>query len=60
MHSLKIEEGDLSDWCPNNEEILNNVATDNLKYDSKIIELNDPLRGLPNGIKDTIEKINGE
>lgn len=60
IHSLKIEEGDLSDWCPNNEEILNNIATDNLKYDNKIIELSEPLRGLPNGIKDTIEKVNGE
>ena len=28
--------------------------------DSKQILLNEPLRGLPNGIRDTIEKINGE
>lgn len=28
--------------------------------DKKEISLNEPLRGLPNGVKDTIEKINGE
>lgn len=33
-----------------------------IHYDSnkKEILLNEPLRGLPNGIKDTIEKVNGE
>lgn len=30
------------------------------KSDKKEILLNEPLRGLPNGIKDTIEKVNGE
>lgn len=30
------------------------------KEDKKEISLNEPLRGLPNGIRDTIEKINGE
>ena len=30
------------------------------KSNKKEISLNEPLRGLPNGIKDTIEKINGE
>lgn len=30
------------------------------KLDKKQISLNAPLRGLPNGIKDTIEKVNGE
>lgn len=30
------------------------------KSDKKEISLNEPLRGLPNGVKDTIEKINGE
>lgn len=30
------------------------------KEDNKEILLNEPLRGLPNGVKDTIEKINGE
>ena len=30
------------------------------KSDKKEISLNEPLRGLPNGIRDTIEKINGE
>ena len=30
------------------------------KEDKKEILLNEPLRGLPNGVKDTIEKINGE
>ena len=31
-----------------------------IRIDKKEISLNEPLRGLPNGIKDTIEKINGE
>lgn len=30
------------------------------KEDKKEISLNEPLRGLPNGVRDTIEKINGE
>lgn len=30
------------------------------KGDKKEISLNEPLRGLPNGVKDTIEKVNGE
>ena len=30
------------------------------RIDKKEISLNEPLRGLPNGVKDTIEKINGE
>ena len=30
------------------------------KQDKKQISLNEPLRGLPNGVKDSIEKINGE
>ena len=30
------------------------------KGDKKEISLNEPLRGLPNGVRDTIEKINGE
>lgn len=30
------------------------------KIDKKQISLNEPLRGLPNGVKDSIEKINGE
>lgn len=30
------------------------------KSNKKEISLNEPLRGLPNGIKDTIEKVNGE
>lgn len=30
------------------------------KSNKKEISLNEPLRGLPNGVKDTIEKVNGE
>lgn len=30
------------------------------QVDKKEISLNEPLRGLPNGVRDTIEKINGE
>ena len=30
------------------------------KEDKKEISLNEPLRGLPNGVRDTIEKVNGE
>ena len=30
------------------------------KLNKKEISLNEPLRGLPNGIRDTIEKVNGE
>lgn len=35
-------------------------STDSYKEDKKEILLNEPLRGLSNGVKDTIEKINGE
>lgn len=54
---LKIEYGEkATDWCPSFEEIKQYP-----KYlDEKEILLNEPLRGLPNGVKDTIEKINGE
>ena len=31
-----------------------------IRIDKKEISLNEPLRGIPNGVKDTIEKINGE
>ena len=31
-----------------------------IRIDKKEISLNEPLRGLPNGTRDTIEKINGE
>ena len=31
-----------------------------IRIDKKEISLNEPLRGLPNGVKDTIEKINGQ
>lgn len=56
-------------------DVTNTVEIDNLmlcyldtpqtpyelyKEDKKEILLNEPLRGLPNGVKDTIEKINGE
>ena len=37
-----------------------NTSYEPHKSDKKEISLNEPLRGLPNGIKDTIEKINGE
>lgn len=30
------------------------------QVDKKEISLNEPLRGLPNGVRDTIEKVNGE
>ena len=30
------------------------------EFNKKEISLNEPLRGLPNGVRDTIEKINGE
>lgn len=36
------------------------VSYTNFRLNKKEISLNEPLRGLPNGIKDTIEKINGE
>ena len=54
---LKIEYGEkATDWCPSFEEIKQYP-----KYlDEKEILLNEPLRGLPNGIRDTIEKVNGE
>lgn len=40
----------------------NIMPSDYIHYDSnkKEILLNEPLRGLPNGVKDTIEKVNGE
>ena len=39
-----------------------NIRTSYVPYsiNKKEISLNEPLRGLPNGIRDTIEKINGE
>ena len=37
-----------------------NTSYEPHKSDKKEILLNEPLRGLPNGIKDTIEKVNGE
>ena len=37
-----------------------NTSYEPHKSDKKEISLNEPLRGLPNGIRDTIEKINGE
>ena len=42
------------------EEASTNSDFELFKADKKEIVLNEPLRGLPNGIKDTIEKINGE
>ena len=38
----------------------NNVTYVEPKSNKKEILLNEPLRGIPNGIKDTIEKVNGE
>lgn len=40
----------------------NNQTTnyESFRVDKKEISLNEPLRGLPNGVKDTIEKVNGE
>lgn len=35
-------------------------VTPTTRYNKKEISLNEPLRGLPNGVKDTIEKINDE
>lgn len=61
VHSIKLEEGEsITDWCPNDEEIYKNLVPNYSKSDKKEISLNEPLRGLPNGVKDTIEKINGE
>lgn len=37
-----------------------NTSYEPHKSDKKEISLNEPLRGLPNGIRDTIEKVNGE
>ena len=39
-----------------------NIRTSYVPYsiNKKEISLNEPLRGLPNGIRDTIEKVNGE
>lgn len=60
-HSLKIEEGDtISEWCPHKDEIFENYVPSYSKLDKKEVALDKPLRGLPNGIKDTIEKVNGE
>lgn len=60
-HSLKIEEGDtISEWCPHKDEIFENYVPSYSKLDKKEVSLDEPLRGLPNGVKDTIEKINGE
>lgn len=42
------------------EESTTSSEFESYKSDKKEISLNEPLRGLPNGIKDTIEKINGE
>lgn len=42
------------------EESTTSSEFDSYKEDKKEISLNEPLRGLPNGIKDTIEKVNGE
>ena len=41
---------------------INDLSTDyeSHKENKKEISLNEPLRGLPNGTRDTIEKINGE
>lgn len=36
------------------------TSYESYKEDKKEILLNEPLRGLPNGVKDTIEQINGE
>lgn len=40
----------------------NIMPSDYIHYDSdkKEILLNEPLRGLPNGVKDSVEKVNGE
>ena len=37
-----------------------NTSYEPHKSDKKEILLNEPLRGLPNGVKDSVEKINGE
>ena len=42
------------------EESTTSSEFESYKSDKKEISLNEPLRGLPNGIKDTIEKVNGE
>lgn len=47
-----------SEACYYGENIGN--QTEKIDLDKKEILLNEPLRGLPNGVKDTIEKINGE
>ena len=36
------------------------VSYTNVGWNKKEISLNEPLRGLPNGVKDTVEKVNGE
>lgn len=61
VHSIKLEEGEsITDWCPNDEEIYKNLVPNYSKSDKKEILLNEPLRGLPNGVRDSVEKINGE
>lgn len=45
------------EWIPHFSEMGTGLNT---LYDKKEILLNEPLRGLPNGVKDTIEKVNGE
>ena len=41
---------------------ISDISTDyeSYKEDKKEISLNEPLRGLPNGVRDTIEKVNDE
>ena len=51
------------DLKPNSVQIKYGESSTNYepyKSDKKEISLNEPLRGLPNGIKDTIEKVNGK
>ena len=51
------------DLKPNSVQIKYGESSTNYephKSDKKEISLNEPLRGLPNGVKDTIEKVNGE
>lgn len=38
----------------------NNTEYDEYRSDNKTVLLKQPLRGLPNGVKDTIEKVHGE
>lgn len=56
--NFKLEKGSIaSGWMPCIAD--ESYSTWNL-LNKKEISLNEPLRGLPNGVKDTIEKINGE